>query len=184
MKRFTAALLLGASIQMSIPAGAQVNAGAQAPEASPPFTLNQIATFNLPWRIAFLPDSRMLVTAAVTKMRERFPNLDLILIESGGDNLAATFSPELADVIIYVIDVSGGEKIPRKGGPGITRSDFLVINKTDLTPMVGASLDVMDADARKMRGARPYGFTNMKTGAGVDVVANFIVEKGGLAVAR
>jgi urease accessory protein len=121
--------------------------------------------------------------AAVSKMRERFPKLDLILIESGGDNLAATFSPELADVIIYVIDVSGGEKIPRKGGPGITRSDFLVINKTDLAPMVGASLEVMDADTRKMRGARPYGFTNMKTGTGVDVVANFIVEKGGLAVA-
>jgi urease accessory protein len=118
--------------------------------------------------------------AAVTRMRERFPKLDLILIESGGDNLAATFSPELADVIIYVIDVSGGEKIPRKGGPGITRSDFLVINKTDLAPMVGASLDVMDADTSKMRGARPYGFTNMKTGTGVDVVANFIVEKGGL----
>jgi urease accessory protein len=119
--------------------------------------------------------------AAVTKMRERFPKLDLILIESGGDNLAATFSPELADVIIYVIDVSGGEKIPRKGGPGITRSDFLVINKTDLAPMVGASLEVMDADTRKMRGQRPYGFTNMKTGTGVDVVANFIVEKGGLS---
>lgn len=120
--------------------------------------------------------------AAVSKMRERFPKLDLILIESGGDNLAATFSPELADVIIYVIDVSGGEKIPRKGGPGITRSDFLVINKTDLAPMVGASLEVMDADTRKMRGVRPYGFTNMKSGSGVDVVANFIVEKGGLAV--
>jgi urease accessory protein len=120
--------------------------------------------------------------AAVAKMRERFPKLDLILIESGGDNLAATFSPELADVIIYVIDVSGGEKIPRKGGPGITRSDFLVINKTDLAPMVGASLDVMDADTRKMRGVRPYGFTNMKSGSGVDVVANFIVEKGGLSV--
>ena len=121
--------------------------------------------------------------AAVTKMRERFPKLDLILIESGGDNLAATFSPELADVIIYVIDVSGGEKIPRKGGPGITRSDFLVINKTDLAPMVGASLEVMDADTRKMRGQRPYGFTNMKTGTGVDVIANFIVEKGGLPAA-
>jgi len=118
--------------------------------------------------------------AAVTQMRQRFPKLDLILIESGGDNLAATFSPELADVIIYVIDVSGGEKIPRKGGPGITRSDFLVINKTDLAPMVGASLEVMDADTRKMRGVRPYGFTNMKTGAGVEVVASFIVEKGGL----
>jgi urease accessory protein len=118
--------------------------------------------------------------AAVRQMRERFPKLDLILIESGGDNLAATFSPELADVIIYVIDVSGGEKIPRKGGPGITRSDFLVINKTDLAPMVGASLEIMDADAKKQRGARPYGFTNMKTGAGVDVVANFIVERGGL----
>lgn len=118
--------------------------------------------------------------AAVAQMRRRFPNLDLILIESGGDNLAATFSPELADVIIYVIDVSGGEKIPRKGGPGITRSDFLVVNKTDLAPMVGASLEVMETDTRRMRGARPYSFTNMKTRTGVQEIADFIVQRGGL----
>lgn len=118
--------------------------------------------------------------AAVAEMRERFPRLDLILIESGGDNLAATFSPELADVTIYVIDVSGGEKIPRKGGPGITRSDLLVINKTDLAPMVGASLEVMDADTKRMRGERPYVFTNMKSRDGVDVIATFIQTRGGL----
>lgn len=118
--------------------------------------------------------------AAVAEMRERFPKLDLILIESGGDNLAATFSPELADVTIYVIDVSGGEKIPRKGGPGITRSDLLVINKTDLAPMVGASLEVMDADTKRMRGERPYVFTNMKSGKGVEVIASFICKRGGL----
>src|SRR6202012_1008093 len=105
--------------------------------------------------------------AAVETMSRRFPALDLVLIESGGDNLAATFSAELADITIYVIDVSGGEKIPRKGGPGITRSDFLVINKTDLAPMVGASLAVMEADTQKMRGLRPYGFTNMKARKGV-----------------
>ncbi len=118
--------------------------------------------------------------AAIAQMRQRFPNLDVILIESGGDNLAATFSPELADVIIYVIDVSGGEKIPRKGGPGITRSDFLVVNKTDLAPMVGASLDVMEADTKRMRGARPYSFTNMKARTGVQEIADFIVQRGGL----
>jgi urease accessory protein len=118
--------------------------------------------------------------AAVAEMRERFPKLDLILIESGGDNLAATFSPELADVTIYVIDVSGGEKIPRKGGPGITRSDLLVINKTDLAPMVGASLSVMEADTKRMRGERPYVFTNMKAKEGVDVIASFIQKRGGL----
>jgi urease accessory protein len=118
--------------------------------------------------------------AAVSVMRRRFPRLDLILIESGGDNLAATFSPELADVTIYVIDVSGGEKIPRKGGPGITRSDFLVINKIDLAGMVGASLEVMDRDTRKMRGDRPYSFTNMKTRDGVDAIATFIERRGGL----
>jgi urease accessory protein len=118
--------------------------------------------------------------AAVSTMRSRFPALDLILIESGGDNLAATFSPELADLTIYVIDVSGGEKIPRKGGPGITRSDFLVINKTDLAPMVGASLAIMEADTQRMRGARPYSFTNMKTRMGVDQIAAFIEQRGGL----
>jgi urease accessory protein len=118
--------------------------------------------------------------AAVAEMRERFPDLDLILIESGGDNLAATFSPELADITIYVIDVSAGDKIPRKGGPGITRSDLLVINKIDLAPHVGASLDVMDRDARKMRGTRPFVFTNIRAGAGVGAVAEFVAELGGL----
>ena len=118
--------------------------------------------------------------AAVDEMNRKFPELDLIFIESGGDNLAATFSPELADITIYVIDVSAGDKIPRKGGPGITRSDLLVINKTDLAPMVGASLEVMDRDARRMRGERPFVFTNIKTGDGVDAVQSFIVQRGGL----
>ena len=119
--------------------------------------------------------------AAVADMRKRFPDLDLILIESGGDNLAATFSPELADLTIYVIDVSGGEKIPRKGGPGITRSDLLVINKTDLAPYVGASLEVMARDAKTQRKARPFVMTNMKAGEGVDDVIAFLREKGGLS---
>ena len=118
--------------------------------------------------------------AAVTEMRAKFPDLDLILIESGGDNLAATFSPELADVTIYVIDVSAGDKIPRKGGPGITRSDLLVINKIDLAPLVGASLEVMERDARKMRGERPFVFTNLKSGQGVVEVARMITKSGGL----
>ena len=119
--------------------------------------------------------------AAVAQMNGRFPEMDLILIESGGDNLAATFSPELADLTIYVIDVSAGEKIPRKGGPGITRSDLLVINKTDLAPLVGADLDVMDRDAKRMRGDRPFVFTNLKQGKGVEEIAAFIVEQGGLS---
>ena len=118
--------------------------------------------------------------AAIDEMNRKFPGLDLILIESGGDNLAATFSPELADLTIYVIDVSGGEKIPRKGGPGITRSDLLVINKIDLAPYVGASLEVMDRDAKLMRKAKPFVFTNMKTGEGLEAVAQFIIEKGGV----
>jgi urease accessory protein len=118
--------------------------------------------------------------AAITEMRGRFPALDLILIESGGDNLAATFSPELADLTIYVIDVSAGDKIPRKGGPGITRSDLLIINKIDLAPLVGASLEVMDRDARKMRGPRPFVFTNMKTGEGLEKITRFLEEAGGL----
>jgi urease accessory protein len=118
--------------------------------------------------------------AAIAEMTRRFPDLELILIESGGDNLAATFSPELADLTIYVIDVSAGDKIPRKGGPGITRSDLLVINKIDLAPLVGASLDVMDRDSRRMRGERPFLFTNMKTQQGVDDIAAFIIAKGGL----
>ena len=118
--------------------------------------------------------------AGVAELNRRFPDLDLILIESGGDNLAATFSPELADLTIYVIDVSAGEKIPRKGGPGITRSDLLVINKIDLAPFVGASLEVMDRDARKMRGERPFVFTNIRAGTGVETIAEFIASKGGL----
>jgi urease accessory protein len=118
--------------------------------------------------------------AAVADMNARFPGLELIFIESGGDNLAATFSPELADITIYVIDVSAGDKIPRKGGPGITRSDLLVINKIDLAPLVGASLEVMDRDARKMRGERPFMFTNLKINKGVHDIARFIARAGGL----
>jgi urease accessory protein len=118
--------------------------------------------------------------AAVDQMNKRFPDLDLIFVESGGDNLAATFSPELADLTIYVIDVSAGDKIPRKGGPGITRSDLLVINKIDLAPHVGASLEVMDRDARKMRGSRPFLFSNLKTGQGLHEIVSFIVQAGGL----
>jgi urease accessory protein len=120
--------------------------------------------------------------AAVAQMRAKFPQLDLILIESGGDNLAATFSPELADLTIYVIDVAAGDKIPSKGGPGITRSDLLVINKVDLAPHVGASLEVMERDARRMRGARPFVFTNLRSGDGVADIAQFIEAKGGLGV--
>jgi urease accessory protein len=118
--------------------------------------------------------------AAVADMRAKFPGLDLILIESGGDNLAATFSPELADLTIYVIDVAAGDKIPSKGGPGITRSDLLVINKIDLAPHVGASLEVMDRDAARMRGPRPFVFTNVRAGDGVDTVVAFIEARGGL----
>ena len=118
--------------------------------------------------------------AAVADMRKKFPDLDLVLIELGGDNLAATFSPELADLTIYVIDVAAGDKIPSKGGPGITRSDLLVINKVDLAPYVGASLDVMKRDAKKMRGARPFVMTNLRVGDGVAEIARFIEEKGGL----
>jgi len=119
--------------------------------------------------------------AGVAELHRRFPGLDLILIESGGDNLAATFSPELADLTIYVIDVSAGDKIPRKGGPGITRSDLLVINKIDLAPHVGASLEIMDRDARKMRGERPFVFANIRAGTGVAEIAAFVERQGGLA---
>lgn len=117
---------------------------------------------------------------AVERMSARFPDLELIFIESGGDNLAATFSPELSDLTLYVIDVAGGEKIPRKGGPGITKSDLLVINKIDLAPHVGASLDIMRSDTERMRPGRPYVMTNLKTGEGLDQVIDFIVRKGQL----
>jgi len=115
---------------------------------------------------------------AVAALNRKFENLDLVIIESGGDNLAATFSPELSDLTLYVIDVAAGDKIPRKGGPGITKSDLLIINKTDLAPHVGASLEVMDRDARRMRGTKPFVFTNLKSGAGVDDVCAFIVHQG------
>jgi urease accessory protein len=118
--------------------------------------------------------------AAVDEMNARFPGLEVLFIESGGDNLAATFSPELADLTIYVIDVSAGDKIPRKGGPGITRSDLLVINKTDLAPLVGADLGVMDRDSKKMRGERPFIFTNLKAGQGVAEIAEFVLKSGGI----
>jgi urease accessory protein len=117
---------------------------------------------------------------AIDEMSRRFPRAEICFIESGGDNLAATFSPELADITLYVIDVAGGEKVPRKGGPGITRSDLLIINKMDLAPHVGANLDVMDADAARMRGDRPYVFTNLRSGEGVQTVIDFIVRMGGL----
>jgi urease accessory protein len=119
--------------------------------------------------------------AAIEDMNRKFPQAELCFIESGGDNLAATFSPELADLTIYVIDVAAGEKIPRKGGPGITRSDLLIINKIDLAALVGANLEVMEADALRMRAERPFIFTNLKSGEGVDRVADFIIKKGGLA---
>lgn len=119
--------------------------------------------------------------AAIATMRKRFPALDIVLVESGGDNLAATFSPELADLTIYVIDVAGGEKIPRKGGPGITRSDLLVVNKIDLAPYVGADLAIMEEDTKRMRGQRPYVFSNIRDGVGVDAIAKFIEQAGGLS---
>jgi len=121
--------------------------------------------------------------AAIATMRNRFPLLDIVLVESGGDNLSATFSPELADLTIYVIDVAGGEKIPRKGGPGITRSDLLVINKIDLAPHVGADLAIMEEDTKRMRGQRPYVFSNIRNGIGVDAIAAFIEQAGGLTAA-
>src|SRR5437660_3920935 len=121
--------------------------------------------------------------AAIAEMRQKYPKLDLVLIESGGDNLAATFSPELADITIYVIDVAAGDKIPSKGGPGITRSDLLVINKIDLAPHVGASLEKMDTDARRMRGERPFVMTNLRKSEGLDRIVSFIEAKGGLSPA-
>jgi urease accessory protein len=118
---------------------------------------------------------------AVDRLMQRFPRLDMVFVESGGDNLAATFSPELSDLTLYVIDVAAGDKIPRKGGPGITKSDLLVINKIDLATLVGASLEVMERDARRMRGARPFVFSNLRSGQGVEEIARFIEHKGGLA---
>ena len=119
--------------------------------------------------------------AAIEDMNRKFPHAELCFVEPGGDNLAATFSPELADLTIYVIDVAEGEKIPRKGGPGITRSDLLVINKIDLAPLAGANLGVMEADTLRMRAKRPLVFMNFKSGEGVDQIAKFVIEKGGLA---
>ncbi|NOY45878.1 MAG: urease accessory protein UreG [Deltaproteobacteria bacterium] len=126
---------------------------------------------------AIREDASMNMTA-VEQLIQRFPELDLILVESGGDNLSATFSPELVDLTIYVIDVAAGDKIPRKGGPGITKSDLLVINKIDLAPHVGASLEVMERDAARMRGERPFVFTNLKAGHGMDEVIRFIIHEG------
>jgi urease accessory protein len=147
--------------------------------ALPPERIMGVETGGCP-HTAIREDCSMNLAAVDTMMR-RFPGLDLVLVESGGDNLAATFSPELADLTIYVIDVAGGEKIPRKGGPGITRSDLLVINKVDLAPFVGADLGVMERDAKRMRGERPFVFTNIKAGDGVEIVERFIVSAGGLA---
>jgi urease accessory protein len=121
---------------------------------------------------------------AVARLTRRFPKLEMIFIESGGDNLAATFSPELSDLTLYVIDVAAGDKIPRKGGPGITKSDLLVINKIDLAPMVGASLEVMERDSKKMRGSRPFVFSNLKTGQGLETIIKFIETEGMLCAAQ
>src|ERR1700731_2654226 len=133
------------------------------------------------WPHTAIPEDASMNLAAIEDMQRRFPYAELCFVESGGDNLAATFSPELADLTIYVIDVAAGEKIPRKGGPGITRADLLVINKVDLAPLVGANLKVMEADAQRMRGERPFIFTNLKSGDGADQVASFVIKKGGLA---
>ncbi|HZQ13887.1 MAG TPA: urease accessory protein UreG [Pseudolabrys sp.] len=149
--------------------------------ALPPDRIAGVETGGCP-HTAIREDASMNL-AAIAAMRARFPGLELVLIESGGDNLAATFSPELADLTIYVIDVAAGDKIPSKGGPGITRSDLLVINKVDLAPHVGASLAVMERDARKMRGQRPFVFANMRSGQGLEEIAAFIKQKGGLSAA-
>src|SRR5215831_13209635 len=148
-------------------------------EALPPERILGVETGGCP-HTAIREDASMNL-AAIDDMNHRFPDAQLCFIESGGDNLAATFSPELADITIYVIDVAAGEKIPRKGGPGITRSDLLVINKIDLAPLVGANLEVMEADTLRMRAKRPFVFTNFKSGEGVDQIAKFVMEKGGLA---
>ena len=145
-------------------------------EALPPERIIGVETGGCP-HTAIREDASMNL-AAVDELCRRFTDLDLVLIESGGDNLSATFSPELSDLTIYVIDVAAGDKIPRKGGPGITKSDLLVINKIDLAPHVGASLEVMELDTRRMRGTRPFVFTNLKTGSGLDQVERFIVHYG------
>jgi urease accessory protein len=149
-------------------------------EALPPERIIGVETGGCP-HTAIREDASINLEA-VDRLARRFGNLDIIFIESGGDNLAATFSPELSDLTLYVIDVAAGDKIPRKGGPGITRSDLLVINKIDLAPMVGASLEVMERDARTMRGLRPFVFTNLKTGHGLDIVVRLIVERGMVGV--
>ncbi|MGA2024177.1 MAG: urease accessory protein UreG [Steroidobacteraceae bacterium] len=148
-------------------------------EALPAERIRGVETGGCP-HTAIREDASMNLAAIDGLMRE-FPDLDLIIVESGGDNLAATFSPELSDLTLYVIDVAAGDKIPRKGGPGIIRSDLLIINKIDLAPHVGASLEVMERDARRMRGARPFVFTNLKTGQGLDSVIEFILHQGMLA---
>jgi urease accessory protein len=147
-----------------------------AAEALPPERIMGVETGGCP-HTAIREDASINLEA-VARMSSRFPGLDLIFVESGGDNLAATFSPELSDLTLYVIDVAGGEKIPRKGGPGITKSDLLIINKIDLAPHVGASLEVMASDAKRMRGERPFVMTNLKTGEGVQQVIDFVVQRG------
>ncbi len=151
-------------------------------EALPPERIIGVETGGCP-HTAIREDASINLEA-VARLTRRFPKLDLVLIESGGDNLAATFSPELSDLTLYVIDVAAGDKIPRKGGPGITKSDLLVINKIDLAPMVGASLEIMARDAQKMRGARPFVFTNLKSGQGLDTVIKFIETEGMLCAAQ
>jgi len=148
-------------------------------QALPPERIIGVETGGCP-HTAIREDASMNLEA-IARLDRAFPDLDLIFVESGGDNLAATFSPELSDLTLYVIDVAGGEKIPRKGGPGITKSDLLVINKTDLAPMVGASLEVMERDTRRMRGSRPWVFTNLKTGEGLSEVIAFLDREGMLA---
>src|SRR5882757_2762502 len=151
-------------------------------QALPPERIRGVETGGCP-HTAIREDASMNL-AAIDSLMQEFRNLDLIIVESGGDNLAATFSPELSDLTLYVIDVAAGDKIPRKGGPGITRSDLLIINKIDLAPMVGASLEVMDTDARRMRGERPFVFTNLKTGQGLDFVIAFVEQRGMLRNSR
>ena len=148
-------------------------------DAMPPERIVGVETGGCP-HTAIREDASINLTA-IDELQKKFTGLELIIIESGGDNLAATFSPELSDLTLYVIDVSAGDKIPRKGGPGITKSDLLIINKTDLAPLVGASLEVMDRDAKKMRGDKPFVFSNMKTEDGLETIIDFIVEQGMLS---